>query len=249
MPFTAAHPAILAPLLWQQRRGLNRLALVCGAVAPDFEYFLRFRMRSLYSHTAWGAFVVDVPIALGLMVLTVVAYKYVLAALMPRRWQPQASSLLLPLRLPSSSSAWGVAVLSVVLGIWSHLLWDAFTHRTGWGVQAFASLSTSVTSTLPVYRLLQHLSTAAGLVVVAVVVRRCLRSTTSSSSTTTLPPAPYTWLVLAFGAFIGGGLRAWHSQFALQSYGHVIVGCISGALLACMLWGLALRRRSPSAPV
>jgi hypothetical protein len=57
-------------------------------------------------------------------------------------------------------------VLSLALGTWTHTIWDSLTHSSGWAVANSAWLRQSVFSVgnadLPVYYLLQHLSTLCG---------------------------------------------------------------------------------------
>ncbi|MHC0443524.1 DUF4184 family protein, partial [Flavobacterium sp. 3-210] len=44
-------------------------ALIIGSLTPDFEYFLRMKVKSDYSHTLSGIFWFDLPLALLLTFL------------------------------------------------------------------------------------------------------------------------------------------------------------------------------------
>ena len=75
--------------------------------------------------------------------------------------------------------------LEVGLWIWvgslTHILWDSFTHKTGWFVQRSSALQSSVVlgdgHSFPAYYLLQQASTVIGLCIVACIVWRvCRRS-------------------------------------------------------------------------
>lgn len=69
MPFTASHPAIVLPLTFLPRRWYSLTGLVVGSMTPDFEYFLRMRLKSTYSHTFGGLFWFDLPLGLLLALL------------------------------------------------------------------------------------------------------------------------------------------------------------------------------------
>src|SRR5215467_2275849 len=62
MPFTFSHPAIVLPLT-KTRLKLSATALIIGSMIPDFEYFIRMRDRSKYSHTLTGIVWFDIPLA------------------------------------------------------------------------------------------------------------------------------------------------------------------------------------------
>ena len=63
MPFTLAHPAIVLPLAAKKLR-MSATGLVIGSMVPDFEYFIRMRTESKYSHTLAGLFWFDLPLGL-----------------------------------------------------------------------------------------------------------------------------------------------------------------------------------------
>src|SRR5688572_151694 len=64
MPFTFAHPAIVLPLNYLGKRWISMTGLVIGSIIPDFEYFLRMKLRSEYSHTLAGIFWFDLPLTI-----------------------------------------------------------------------------------------------------------------------------------------------------------------------------------------
>lgn len=69
MPFTISHPAIVLPLTFLPRQWFSLTGLVIGSLTPDFEYFLRMRIKSNYSHTLDGLFWFDLPLGLLLAFL------------------------------------------------------------------------------------------------------------------------------------------------------------------------------------
>jgi hypothetical protein len=67
-------------------------------------------------------------------------------------------------RRPSVSVHGGVvAALSILLGAWTHTVWDSFTHPDGWAVTHLAILHATVihvgTTSLAVFNFLQQVST------------------------------------------------------------------------------------------
>ncbi len=81
-------------------------------------------------------------------------------------------------RSPQSVGGILLSALSILLGAWTHIFWDAFTHRTGWFVQHSPFLQGTAfragTSTFTVSYLLQQLSTIAGGLVLFLVYLRWL---------------------------------------------------------------------------
>ena len=66
---------------------------------------------------------------------------------------------------------WLFAPLAIVLGVWTHLAWDSFTHIDGWMVHRVAALSAPVTIGSyhgNVCHVLQYLSSVLGLLILAV---------------------------------------------------------------------------------
>lgn len=46
MSFTFSHPAIVSPLNYFPNKWFSLTGLVIGSLTPDFEYFLRMRIKS-----------------------------------------------------------------------------------------------------------------------------------------------------------------------------------------------------------
>ena len=62
VPFTAAHPMAVLPLIGRLR--LDPTCLVIGSMAPDFEYFVRAGQMSTISHTWLGLVAWNLPVTL-----------------------------------------------------------------------------------------------------------------------------------------------------------------------------------------
>lgn len=128
MPFTLAHAAAALPL--QRATALPFCGLAVGTMSPDFEYFLRARPGRTIGHETWGILLMDLP--LSLLVLALASWFVVpgLAALLPRRWAhfaPRLRAWSAPLR---PGSGLGRLCIAIVIGAFSHILWDDFTHSS-----------------------------------------------------------------------------------------------------------------------
>src|SRR5204863_9524562 len=69
MPFTISHPAIILPLTYLPRKWFSLTGLVVGSLTPDFEYFIRMKVQSSYSHTLKGLLWFDLPLGIILAFL------------------------------------------------------------------------------------------------------------------------------------------------------------------------------------
>ena len=177
MPWTFAHPAAVLPLRRLAPKYLNLPALVCGALAPDAGYYFgRFDIAS-FAHTAVGSVLAGVPIGLlGLLLFH--AIREPLWFLLP---QPHRSAME-PLLRPSPPRGFVfllIAALSVLVGVWTHNVWDSFTHDDGWIVSRVPALRNPMLSLglqdFLIYNVLQHLSTVGGVAVLLVSYRAWLR--------------------------------------------------------------------------
>lgn len=168
MPFTLAHPAAILPV--RGLRHLHTVPLIIGAMIPDLPYYLpaslaRFALDThdfggsfteclLYGYAALaGVFVLRQPLT---ALLSARARALCLAAVAPFAGRPLE---------------WAWAAPAIVLGVWTHLFWDSFTHLDGWIVRRVAALSAPVVIgswSGPVCHVLQYLSSAVGLAVLAV---------------------------------------------------------------------------------
>lgn len=167
MPFTLAHPAAVLPL--RGVRYLRTVPLIIGALVPDtYDYVPGNISHHLHrAHSFEGSYTTCIVLGYALLAALFVLRRPLTALLAARaRW------LCLNALAPFSRShlEWVFAALAILLGAWTHLLWDSFTHSEGWMVHRFAALSATVTIGAyrgPVYHVLQYVSSALGLAVVA----------------------------------------------------------------------------------
>lgn len=66
-------------------------------------------------------------------------------------------------------------MISLLIGICTHLLWDSFTHEHGYFVSIFSPLRTTITLfeiQIPFYRFLQHSSSLVGATILVIAIFR-----------------------------------------------------------------------------
>lgn len=177
MPSTFTHPLAVLPLRrWCPVR-LNFAALVIGSMSPDFGYFIRQFPLARYAHTIAGTFAVCLPtglLALGVFYLL----RQPLCFILP---QPHRGALtpLASARPSFHPRTLLKAAVSILLGAWTHTVWDSFTHQGAWSVERIPALGEALFriggTVFPASYLLQQFSTFVGGAVLALLYFRWLR--------------------------------------------------------------------------
>lgn len=169
MPFTFAHPAAILPL--RRVRLLHTVPLILGAIAPDVPYFLPWRIAKYVpqgmTHTLLGTLTLDLPFGI-LMLLFLWLLRAPLAA--PLGGVSQTKCLAALERFGGRWRHWAAAPLSLLVGAWTHLLWDSFTHADGWMVSRVSALSAPVSFFAykgELCHVLQYVSSVFGLAILA----------------------------------------------------------------------------------
>lgn len=164
MPFTFAHPVITMP--WWKKKSLPVSALIIGSMAPDFEYFIRFRASGIWSHEGLGILLFNLPVILLLYVIFETVVRPVLFTYLPSwfpyRWDRAG-------KVPATFKGWLVVMILGLVGVGTHLLWDQFTHQGAWIVNQIPFLTHWIhidSTQIPVYKLCQHGSSLIGLVLI-----------------------------------------------------------------------------------
>jgi Domain of unknown function (DUF4184) len=169
MPWTVSHVTAVLPLRRCSPRPFDFAALVGGSMASDLGYYIgRFDLAT-FAHTLAGSFVVGLPSA-AIFLLGLYVFCKPVCYLLPRPHRP-ALLRICPSFDRLRPARWPVILLSLLLGVWTHNFWDAWTHDTGWFAQRISWLGGTVvhvgsaTFTLPF--VLQVLSTFVGAGIVA----------------------------------------------------------------------------------
>ncbi|MED2253911.1 DUF4184 family protein [Brevibacillus parabrevis] len=253
MPFTFSHPAIVLPL--RKFAWVSFPALVLGSMAPDFEYFLRLAPYSVYSHTTLGLFTFDLPLVMLLYLLYRFGVEKGLLAVVPlwvakglagdKGWDQADRG-----RGRGFFLSFVIFAYSALLGSFSHVLWDSFTHDRGSMVERFALLQQRISLAaweVPVYKLLQHGSTLLGGLAIVYVIWRCGRERRERSIQVEQAAAHVKGLFWIGVAAVGMAVACWDALFVkgvspvLHPLQHV-VPFISGALLGVCLFAPVVSR-------
>lgn len=169
MPFTFAHPAIVLPLGRLSGQRLSLSGLVIGSMIPDFEGFLLVTDVKTYSHTWHGMFWLDLPLCLGIAFLFHVVIRDTLIDNLPVFFKKRFIGYRRLNWTRYFRQRYGWVLLSMFIGIVSHLLWDDFTHAHGFFVRHIPLLEHwyyLAGKPYPVYKLLQFGTSIVGLLLV-----------------------------------------------------------------------------------
>lgn len=174
MPFTLAHPAVVV-FMKRSKLKLSLTALVVGSMVPDFENFFRMRQDESIGHHGIGILLFNIPVGLLSCYLFHDLLKYAFIPNLPAPLRKRSWNAL-HFNWNSYAAKHMITVLLCLLaGTTGHLLWDALTHQTGLFVRMIPVLRTElpwVPFSLPVYFILQVVSSIAGIWILFRAVRK-----------------------------------------------------------------------------
>ncbi len=253
MPFTFAHPAAVLPL--RRFRFLQTVPLIIGSLAPDIPYFFPWWLKRLLpdTHTLYGSFTTCLPLGMALLILTLALREPLTVLLGARlRWICLRSID----RFTERPLHWPIALLSILLGAWTHIAWDSITHQGGWTVARVAALSAPVSIfgwQTETSHLLQYVSSVFGLVVLGFWIRILVKRVPAAIAEDPARPRAR-WLVLAMivlAALLVGVSRAflaWHTD-SYYRLGYLLltrtIGWFAVLYLAAGLVATISRRSEP----
>ena len=240
MPFTFSHPAILLPFAKASPRWVSFTGLVVGSLTPDFEYFIRMKIQSTFSHSITGLFSFDLP--LGIL-LSFVFHNIIRNPLYNNLPSSIGKRLLKYQSFQWNDyfkGHWVIVVASVILGAASHLFWDAFTHGHGYFINRILALTNSISFmgySMPVYQFLQHLSSVVGGIAICIFILLLPvdRSIAGVGS-------KYYWPTLIMIALIIISIRVLMG-FDQNIFGQLIGTAISAIVIALILTPLLGRKK------
>lgn len=222
----------MLPLTFLPRQWFSLTGLVIGSLTPDFEYFLRMRIKSNYSHTIDGLFWFDLP--LGLL-LALIFHNIVRDSLFDN-FPSILKSRFLAFRQfdwnDHFKRKWFVVAISILIGAASHIFWDSFTHDHGYFVQTIPALQNSLNffgGQIPILKILQHSSTFIGGLVIAYAIYKL----PSNNIEKEIINLKY-WTILVTLTLIIIAVRLL-SGLELKQYGNLIVTAISAGLISLIL--------------
>ncbi len=257
MPFTPRHAVVALPFI---RTPLVPAAIAVGAMAPDLPLFVR-GLPLAYGRThdlLWLPVTVALALALLLVWRSVLrpAVRELsprwLAARLPVGWDRGAAGAArdtlaisaerepgIPQRWRVSWSRVALLILSLAIGVVSHIVWDLFTHEGRAGVEAVPVLAEQW-GPLTGYKWLQHGSSVVGLVIIGIWMLTWLAKRDAAASVPCVLPGwvRWSWWLSLPALLIGAWL------FGLAAYGPLdaefTVAHLAYRVLppACALWGL-----------
>jgi hypothetical protein len=134
MPFTLAHPAAILPLRRFCPRYLSFTGLVVGSVVPDASYCFGPLHVDVFAHRFVGIFGFALPAGMAMLLV------FYLLRQGAVEWLPENQRRIFePLCRKPPPPIWVLAV-SVVIGAFTHIVWDSFTHQHGWLVERLPAL-------------------------------------------------------------------------------------------------------------
>ncbi len=222
----------MLPLINRRRKVFSATGLIVGSIIPDFESFIRFDQHKAYSHTWLGVLWFDLPLA--------VIYAFIFQNIVR---DPLIRNL--PGNLSNRFSAyigfnWNgffrkhfiIVICSILIGIVSHLLWDALTHLNLADPNAIDSQV--YIGPVRLYILLQYVSSVVGLAIVMWYVltfkgKPVVEQDVSSSKS----KAPY-WILVGIIACLTVAISSMLIDEPLNAILFIEIS-ISGLLLATIL--------------
>lgn len=232
MPFTFSHPAIILPFKYFPRKWFSMTALIIGSLTPDFEYFIRMKVQSIYSHTLCGVLWFDLPLALLLAFIFHNIVRNDLVFNLPNIVQSRFYSFTEFNWNRYFKENWIIAIISALIGILSHLFWDAFTHEHGYFVNQISELKNTLNiaeNKIPVWKILQHMSTLFGGIIIIISVLNISKKTFYKFSS----DKKY-WISVFLITVLTAVLR-FSFSFNIKAFGNIIVSLIAAFLLSLTL--------------
>ena len=232
MPFPLAHPAAILPLRRYCPRYLSFPALVIGSLSPDVGYFSgHFRLGEFSHRLLPGSFGFCLPVGLVLVLVFYIA-RLPMVGILPSSYR----RVFLPLCQRPAGSLF-LIVISLLIGAWTHLFLDSFTHPDGWLVEHLPVLQAPVLPVgqhrLMVCEVLYAGCTFAGVAWLAFCYLRWLEPAAGSPAPTTRGLKWGCALLLASSIlFIALASRDAHQLIGIVPAGIMVVLLVIGFLLA-----------------
>jgi hypothetical protein len=239
MPFTFSHPAIVIPLYRVARRWVSLTGLVVGSIVPDFEYFIRMKTPSVYSHTTMGLFTFNLPVGLFLCFLFHNVVRNSLFSHLPYVLNSRLSNYKRFNWNQYFLKHWYLVIICIFIGAFSHLVWDQFVHENGYLPRLFNFFDKSIAAydmELTEYKTLHQLSSGIGALIVLYAIFQL--------PVTDRVRRPFYFRYWIYIALIMTAILVtrFYTGLRIVDYREVIVTAISSLLIAIVVVSLFLRR-------
>lgn len=223
MPFTVTHIAAVVPIAWMSRWRLPFSALVIGSMICDIPVFFPWLLDYQAMHSFIGVLTHCVPVGMVAYVLFHLLFKQPLCQLLP---EAVTMRLARWIERPIDFSAWNMLLVVICLAIGSstHIVWDAFTHASRWGVKLVPGLNEVAIAvghrSMVWYEVLQHGSTVIVLPILVALGMRWVHRLPVASGQDALPVRLVSYIPLFVFTGLLLGLVAIHSLVIHWRYPH-----------------------------
>lgn len=231
MPFTVSHAIVAFPLKrWLPRLPLD--ALILGATMPDLDYLINFRDDEKHWHSFDGLIV-----ALPVCLLLIVFWRRVVYPAILVLFPNLKSSVPDRLRLPLVYT-----IVAALLGIITHILWDAITHYDGWFVEKVPDILLRRTPIKPSYAWLQDLSSIVGLSYILYRTWKTWRKYREEFDTADRKRLRNVIVALSAICLAGGLFNGWlwRDEMLSMMLGHAAYGIVLSFVAAVAIWSTVI---------
>jgi hypothetical protein len=163
--FTLAHPAAVINFTKKHRSYINNAAMILGTMAPDFEYFIYFKPIGVIGHSIKGFLLINLPLVALLYLIFYKVVKNDFISNLPRGINQHLYGLYNDQIKLTSFKELITFSYSSFIGMATHVVWDSFTHKSGYIVNRIDLLSNNILN-IPIYKYLQHGSTIVGFMII-----------------------------------------------------------------------------------
>lgn len=248
MPFTLSHVAAVLPIHHIHRRTFLMAPLAIGSMAPDIPYFIEYYVAK--SHEWSTVLPFYLPLGFGITLLWYFLLRRPFYQLLPYFF-PANNPLLQTDGILNHLWRFVWVAISVLIGIATHLVWDGLTHDDHRTFMLKDTLATTLQLghfEMPLYRVLQYVSSGFGLLVVTIYLALCFKYRLAVSQRYPVIRGGYQMALISLFCLSGG-------YYALENFnlfspynlhtnnyflmGQVLVGFIQGFGYAFILYALA----------
>lgn len=226
MPYTLSHAVMSIPFSWFSRGRIPFAALAIGSMSPDFPYLIALKPTDAPGHSLTG-------------VLLYCFIPALLLALLWYRWLEKPTHELwhLPVRSKEQKSPPVFSVIiGVLIGAYSHVIWDATSHADGFFVQSSAFWQ-QVYFSLPLYKWNQYISGLGGLMILVVWYGRAVLVNLKQPYLGHPVIGAFVYVVAVISLILFANLL--HGAETVKEFAvHSALGVISGASVAVCLYAL-----------
>jgi hypothetical protein len=239
VPFTFSHPAVIFPAKYLPPHIYSLTGLVAGSIAPDFEYFIRMNVGSIYSHSLLGLFWFDLPMGILAAFVFHCIVRDILIDNFPQWLYERFARFKLFNWVSAFKRNWLMIIISILVGAATHIIWDDFTHPGRYFVRHISFLREEVEvfgNIFPLYNLFQFFSSLLGAFVILVyIIKLPAESVQRRNRSKIFIPMILVIAIIIFGIRFSTGI-------SIKQYGNIAVTGISALLISMIVTSLILKK-------